>query len=213
MVCVGHLEILKTSVIEKGMNVNKSKDWIITKKEGFGILVILFFILFITFVNFLVSKRNERDNIRNLDVTNIARSLEKYRVDYGYYPKSDSEGRIIACKGDKTSIQKVKGKAVYKAGAKKPILLNLAACDWGKDSLYDVMDINYPHYLEIIPADPQSNLGVSYRYESDGSGYKIYVSYEGKTTMDYRKSIKEKKILCGKRFCNAGRTIGAKVLE
>jgi len=195
------------------MNIDRLKDRTITKKEAFGILLILVFIFFITFLNFLVSKRNERDNIRNLDITNIARGLEKYRVDYGYYPKSDSEGKIIACKGNETSVQKVNGKAVYKTGAKKPVLLNLISCNWGKDSLYDVMDINYPHYLGVIPADPQSNSGVSYRYESDGSRYKVYVSYERNTIMDYRKDIKREKILCGKRFCNAGRTVGAKILE
>ena len=196
------------------MNVSKEfKESVLTKRDVVGVSVIFIAIFIITFLNFLVSKRNERDKIRNLDITNIAKALEKYRVDYGYYPKSDSKGRIIACKGDKTVIKKIKGKPIHKVGAKKPILLNLIPCDWGKDSLYDVSDINYPHYLENIPADPQSDSGVSYRYESNGSEYKVYVSYEGKTTTDYRKSIEERKILCGRRFCNAGRTVGVKVLE
>ena len=185
----------------------------IRKSDFWGILIILILIVLVTLFNFQISKKNERDKIRNLDVTNIAKGLEKYRVDYGYYPKSDSEGKIIACKGDETVIQKVNGKPVYRTGAKKPILLNLIPCNWGEDSLYDVTDINYPHYLDLIPADPQFDSGVSYKYESDGSGYKIYVSYEGKTTMDYRKSIKEKKILCGRRFCNAGRMNGVKILD
>lgn len=182
-----------------------------SRKEVGAIVAILTLITLATYLNIRISFRNDRDVIRNLDISKIAVGVEKYRSEYGTYPLSDASGNILACRGGQTTtIRDKTGKPFMEPGAKKNKLINLAPCIWGVDFLGDIDDINYPKYLDIIPNDPQEKKGVSYFYESDGQSYKIYASYEGRLIADYSREIIQKNIKCGIRLCNVGRTVGAK---
>jgi len=184
-----------------------------SKKEIFSFLGVLLAIGVITYGNILISYRNDRDTQRNLDISAIASGIEKYKIDYGTYPLSSNDGAILACRGEDTSVVKDKaGKPVMEQGAKKNKIQNYASCRWGVDWLGDIDDENYPKYLSLIPKDPQSQKGVSYRYESDGTAYKIYASYEGETISDYSENIVSLKVSCGVRICNVGRETGIKII-
>lgn len=185
-----------------------------SKKEFWGISIILVSLLILTYYNFGLSRRNERDFRRNQDLGNIAKALENYKLDYGVYPLSDGQGRVIACRDENTNIKLDDlMQAVYMGDAKKPILDNLVACQWGSDSLMDVLDENYPHYLDPLPADPKGDFGYSYIYQSDGITYHVYTAYEGKSTVDYSSKIKSEKILCGIKYCSGGRATRGVILE
>lgn len=183
------------------------------KSEVLTILGILIFIFLTNFFNFKISERKARDNQRNLDVSAIAEGIELYKIDYGYYPRSSSDGRITACKGPDTKIETDKyGNWVY-AAKNKPKLINLAPCQWGQDALMDITDVNYPHYLRLIPKDSQESQGASYRYVSDGEKFQILGAFEGKNLKEYDKRILKRGIACGIRICNFGKDSSNTPLE
>ena len=195
------MEIRKTNV-----NIRIGKEDVrnthLFKKSGiWAILVILLFIFLMNFVNFKISERKARDNQRNLDVSAIAMGLESYQADYGFYPQNSPDGKIIACKGPDTRREKPFEIPVNK----KPKLINLVPCEWGKDSLMDVTDDNYPHYLSLIPKDPQQSLGANYRYISNSSKFQIFGAFEGKDLREYDKLILKRNVECGIRICNFGK--------
>jgi hypothetical protein len=184
-----------------------------SKKEIIGIFAILVFIAIVTYLNILISYRNDRDVRRNLDITAISVGVEKYFKEYGVYPLSAPDGKILACKGELTgTLRDENGIAVINEGTKKAMIKGYVPCRWGEDALQDVSDLNYPKYLDVIPADPQSARGMNYFYVSDGRSYKILTSYEGKSLKDYSQSVLKMNINCGIRKCNAGRTQGARPL-
>ena len=177
------------------------------RQEVVGIGLILVAIVVITYINILISFRNERDLRRNLDVSAIAKGIKQYKVDYGYYPASQ-DGKILACAGKETRIVKDEnGKMVYfDEKAKKPLLENLTACEWGEDVLLDINDLDYPHYISSIPKDPRKEDGYTYFYLSDGENFQVLGSFEGKSQKEYSKEIKALKIQCGSKVCNFGKT-------
>jgi len=177
------------------------------RQEIFGVGIILVVIVVVTYINILVSLRNERDLIRNLDVSAIAKGVKQYRADYGFYPASQ-DGTILACSGKDTRIVKDEfGRVVFfNKKAKKPLLENLVACKWGEDALLDINDIEYPNYLSSIPKDPRQEDGYSYFYLSNGQKFQILGAFEGKSQKEYSKEIKALKISCGSKVCNFGKT-------
>ncbi|HJX46149.1 MAG TPA: hypothetical protein VJ399_03225 [Patescibacteria group bacterium] len=178
-----------------------SEKFTLKGKHVASIFIILLIIVLANFINFRISERKARDNQRNLDVSAIAQGLESYKADYGLYPLSSSEGKIIACKGPDTRREN----PFEIPKNKKPKLINLIPCEWGKDSLMDVTDINYPHYLSLIPKDPEESMGASYRYISDGISYQILGAFEGKDLIEYNKAILRRNVGCGIRICNFGK--------
>jgi len=199
----------KTNVnIEIGKNKVGNK-FAFNSKGLLAILTILLFIFLMNFVNFKISERKARDNQRNLDVSAIAQGLELYKADYGFYPLNSLDGKIVACKGPDTKREN----PFEIPKEKKPKLINLIPCEWGKDALMDVTDINYPHYLSLIPKDPQYSIGASYRYISDGSKFQILGAFEGKDLMEYEKLILNRNIECGIRICNFGKASSETSLE
>jgi len=176
------------------------------KNEILGILIILFFILLANFISFKISQRNARDVQRNLDLGAVRQGLELYFQDYRYYPLSSADGKIVACKGEETKVLRDnRGFPVREKNAKKPKLVNLKECQWGKDGLFDVQDYNYPSYLSKLPQDPLQEKGFSYRYFSDGTKFQIYGAFEGKTLKEYDKEIARLQIFCGTKVCNFGK--------
>ncbi|MFC1710220.1 hypothetical protein ACFL0F_01070 [Patescibacteria group bacterium] len=177
------------------------------RQEILGVAVILFAITLITYINILISLRNERDLIRNLDVSAIAKGVVMYNSDYGFYPTS-KDGKILACADENTSVLKDENKqpVYFSKSAKKPMLKNLIVCEWGQDALLDVTDTSYPSYITTIPKDPRQENGYSYLYLSDGDNFQILGSFEGKSQDEYDSKIKALKISCGAKICNFGKT-------
>ena len=171
-----------------------------------GLLLVFVFLGVATYFGVRSSNIRERDVQRNLDVSAIAGGINKYHKDYITYPLSSEAGKIIACRGEETKIVKDKsGEAEYRKGATKPILEGLVECEWAQDSLLDINDTNYPHYLGLIPKDPLAQKGTSYLYVSDGNGFWIYGAFEGKTQKEYDEAIKDMGLICGSKICNFGK--------
>lgn len=155
-------------------------------------------------LGFSTSFRRMRDAQRNLDVGFVVKGLQAYRADYGTYPLSTDDGRIVACAGELTGIVKTDmNLPVYEPGANKPKLKNLASCQWGTDYLGDPMDVNAPKYISVLPKDPLSQKGLYYRYESDGRTFSLYAHFEINHDIGYDKGIAAK---CGSRKCNLKRS-------
>ena len=171
------------------------------KNEIFSVLGVLVVIFLANFVNFRISQRKERDTQRDLDVSAIALGIEKYKKDYGFYPTSSSDGKIIACRGPETKREN----PFEIPKEKKAKLINLVPCRWGVDALMDITDINYPHYISLIPKDPQQDMGARYRYISDGASFQILGAFEGKDIVGYNQDILARDLSCGIRICNFGK--------
>lgn len=180
-------------------------------KNNFYFKVLIASLLFVGVANaygFNSSFKRRRDIQRILDMGNIQTGLYKYKQDFGKYPLSGPTGKIVGCRGEKTDIPRDSQGNALPYTTKKPNYLNLVECDWGK-ALQDPGDINYPSYLNPIPKDPYSHKGVSFLYISDGENYQILgvleLKHEGQ---DYNKQLEDRKLKCGKRVCNFGRSAG-----
>jgi hypothetical protein len=171
-------------------------------KQMIGVGLIFALLIIFSYINYLVSLRKERDFQRKLDIATIAKGVESYALDYGSYPLSSDDGKIIACKGADTDYLRNEKGDVVKYSSNKAPLVNLVPCNWGKDSLRDVLDVNYPNYISTIPKDPHQEMGASYVYFSDGEGYYVFGSYEGKSEIEYSSEVKDLNVACGVRICN-----------
>jgi type II secretory pathway pseudopilin PulG len=165
-------------------------------KEEIKFLAIIFCILLIMLgINFKASYRKARDAQRKGDVEAMMNGLEDgFFKNFGYFPSSTSDGKILACKGPDT-----------KYDEKEARFLNLVACEWGKDALVDLLDPTFPPYITTLPKDPQITKGVNYKYFSNGRRYQIFVSLEGKTEAEFNAKIEARGISCGVRLCNYGK--------
>jgi hypothetical protein len=182
-------------------------------RDYFKIAFIFILVFTASLWSFDNSRKRERDVKRNEDISNIAKAVEAYKIAFGYYPDS-SDGKIVACSGPQTKVLKDKnGIPVREKGALRDKLVGLVPCEWGKDSLGDASDGNYPAFLEKLPQDPLSQKGFSYRYDLEDGQYFVYVSYETQKMPDFSKNISRQKISCGLKFCNAGRTNGVELVK
>jgi type II secretory pathway pseudopilin PulG len=167
-----------------------------SKKEFSTVFVILTVISVVTAMNFQISYRKSRDNSRKNDLRAIADALNKYNTEFGFYPLSSQDGKIVSCKGEIND----KGIPDYRP------------CEWYKDGLVDIFDENYAPYLKTIPGDPQATDGVTYFYISNGKYFQIYASLEARES-EYRQDIADLNIKCGERICNFGRASGETPLD
>ena len=184
-----------------------------TKLQIRALLIILVLIILANLAGFRASFQRERNIQRVLDLGALQVGLAKYKGEFGFYPASSSDGKIVACWGPYTDYEKDNDGKRTETAFRKNKLINLADCEWGKDALLDVMDINYPAYLSVIPADPQADKGMSYLYYSNGEDYQLFASFENKEPGEYSSEIAKRKLNCGKRYCNFGRTSGVPLTE
>jgi len=129
--------------------MNAYQSSLVLKNKDIGRIFLIFLAVFLASLwGFNEAKKRERDVQRNSDISEIAKALEAYRADYGFYPASSPEGEIIACSdGEKVQVlTDEKGLPVIQEGFKKPKVTNLVPCRWGQDKLQDVSDPNYPPY-------------------------------------------------------------------
>lgn len=154
-----------------------------TKTELIQIVIILVIVFALAYFNFQFAEAKARDFQRKADLKYIRSRLEELKDDFGLFPLSTEDGRIIYCGDDPR---------------------NLQPCEWGEDRI----GFGTPAYIERLPADPLHKKGYSYRYESNGKSMKIYASLERITDDEYNRDVASKKILCGKKICNFGLAAG-----
>lgn len=177
------------------------------------VIISLVVVSFSNAMGFRASFKRRRDIQRILDMGNIQTGLYKYKQDFGKYPVSGPNGKIVGCRGENTDIPRDSSGNAIPYTTKKPNYLNLVECEWGTP-LLDPGDINYPAYLEKIPVDPYSHKGINYRYISDGEKYQILGTLELKNEgQDFNKLLEGKGIKCGKKICNFGRSTGIPLTE
>lgn len=172
-----------------------------TKKELLAVISILILILLASFTNLKDSLRRARDLQRKNDISELTDILARYGGDFGAFPLSDSQGRIVACKGPDTKVD-AKGR-----------ITGLISCDWGKDPLVDVSDPTYPPYKDRLPLDPDETEGVKYYYLSNGKRFQLFAALEGVDEAEYDEKILARNLSCGTRICNFGLAYGATPLD
>lgn len=176
-----------------------------TKNELIGVSIILLIIISVSLFNFGVAKRRGRDAQRKSDIGAIADALNKFGNDFGVFPQTSPDGKIVACKGEQIEKEE--------EGGGTTLVYALAACEWGKDALRDVNDPAYPSYIDSLPIEPQNKEGVNYIYLSNGKRFQILASLEGKDEDEYEQFIEAREISCGTRLCNFGRSSGTTPLD
>ena len=169
------------------------------KEELIAILIIFGVLTAVSVPNFSLSIKRARDASRKDDMGSLQAALNSYFNDFGEFPKSTSDGKIIGCKAPGS---------VVKKDAQGKLLVDYHPCEWGKDSLLNPVDDSRQPYISPLPDDPQRALGLTYFYISDGLRYQIYGSLEDTSQDEYDKKIVARGISCGKRICNFGRGYG-----
>ncbi|OGM09129.1 hypothetical protein A2159_01705 [Candidatus Woesebacteria bacterium RBG_13_34_9] len=176
-----------------------------TKTEALVLIIIFFVVFAFTFQGLLVSKRKARDAQRRSDLGMINDALEDFGEDFGFYPPSE-DGKIKACATDnlKTTIEEMKKENIFD---RNKYFDALTSCEWGKDSLKDLVR-GGTVYLEVIPSDQSGNNGINYLYISDTKYYQLYSYLEGGVgETGYDKGIVKRNLLCGRNICSFGKAI------
>src|SRR3989304_2826235 len=91
--------------------------------------VILFFTFAANLWGFRTSVKRQRDIWRVLDIGKLESGLKKYFSEYGNYPLSTEDGRLLACRGEVTGIKKSGEGYLVLPEYKKPQLEGLVACE------------------------------------------------------------------------------------
>lgn len=183
-----------------------------SKKETLGIVVILTLIFVASLYNFRISLRRARDAQRKADLGQIANAAGAFQNDFGFYPPS-LDGKIVACKKDGVDNYSEYKDSLSSNSNEIDLFEIYAPCEWGKDSLSDIFDPEYPPYVETLPQDPHSSTGGHYTYISSGNRFQLYAGLEGKDEDDAQSKIAERNISCGIRICDFGRASGATPLD
>lgn len=173
-----------------------------TKEELKAVVVIFLVLIGISTPNFIFSYMRGRDQNRKDDMGAIQTALANYAKDFGTFPLSSPDGKILACKRPEDKV------TVDKNGR---LVVNLIPCNWGKDGLVDLTPESTKVYSEILPNDPDANKGVNYFYISDGSRYQLLAALEYKKDPENDPKILARNLKCGTEVCNLGRHLGCKL--
>lgn len=174
-----------------------------SKSEARIVYSVLLFILVISLLNFRVSLMRSRDHQRKSDMFQVYQALALYHEEFGYYPASNEEGQIVAC-GTVEEEEKEIFKRVDVEFSDK-LLSVYDPCQWGADSIKDLLDPEHKPYLENIPKDPSFKKGFSYRYISTVNNYQILSSLERTDDIEYSEGVFKRNLSCGGEVCNFGR--------
>ena len=183
-----------------------------SRKELTAILVILGLVILASYRNFQISLRRGRDAQRKTDITGLAKALDIYHQDFGFYPPSTEDGMIVAC-GDETTTVSMDILGKENLSLEEKLLEIFKPCEWAKGSLRDISDPDYPPYYTTLPADPIRKKGPEYRYISNTNRFQLYATLEGTDEAEYDKEIVERGLMCGAVICNYGKASGQTPLE
>ena len=171
-----------------------------SKEEILVLSAILLVLIIVSVPNFIVSVRRSRDAQRKNDIGVLADGLGNFANNFGSYPLSSPDGKILACNPKISYVAKI-------------VKVDFDPCEWGKDDLRDALDTSYPPYITALPFDPKHNEGVSYLYLSNGKRFQIFAHLEGTDEAEYDPKIAARNLLCGNKVCNFGRAPGATPLN
>jgi type II secretory pathway pseudopilin PulG len=167
-----------------------------TKQELISLFIIFLVLVGISWPNFALSMRRARDQIRRDDIGNIQAAIDEYYDDYGIFPLSTSDGKMLVCKGPGNE----------KIGPDGKVQVDLVPCRWGHDTWINLTPGVNKTYMKVLPGDPQLNKGISYVYFSDGSRYQLLAYLEGgKDETEYDGRLEKRGVKCGDKICNLGR--------
>jgi len=168
-----------------------------SKTEIIFLVVIFLVLAAISVPDFITSIAKARDQARKDDLGSMFYILDNYFQDFGKFPMSTPDGRIIACKNSNEQVQ------IDKKGA---LLVNLIPCEWGIDPIVDLTPESNKIYVSPLPRDPNfPQKDVKYMYFSNGRTFQMYVHLESTDWDEYDPKIVARKIMCGSEICNAGR--------
>ena len=154
-----------------------------TRTEFLGVLAIVGIIIALSLRNFETSQVRSRDEQRKNNATNLVHALERYHGDFGVFPLSTPDGRLIACgEPDK-----------------------LTPCEWGRSKFVDLKNPGII-YMDPIPFDPRQGQGISLRYISNGSQFQILTHLEHPGDPALSNIVKSWGLDCGELKCNYGVT-------
>ena len=171
------------------------------------------FIFVMSFYNFGLSLKRERDVQRGVDLGYLYDRLNEYQTDFGFYPPSDENGKIIACKGENFEevINSLKDAEQFDLDA---YFKGLEPCEWGVDSFSDILEDNGKVYIPLLPRDPKAKIGRRYFYISNTRRFQIYSYLEGNEDQTgYDGKIVARNLNCGGVICSFGRGSGSTALD
>jgi type II secretory pathway pseudopilin PulG len=155
-----------------------------SRSEVISIIVIFLILIAVSWPNFALSLRRARDQVRRDDIGQIQSAIDEYYADYGVFPMSTSDGRMIVCKGPGE---------------------NLIACNWGHDTWINLTPGVNKVYMNVLPGDPNLSYGTTYDYFSDGSRYQLFGALEGIDEPGYDAKLAVRGVKCGNKICSIGR--------
>ncbi|MBI3290579.1 type II secretion system protein [Candidatus Microgenomates bacterium] len=154
-----------------------------TRPELLGVLAIVGAIILFSLYNFETSRIRARDEQRKNNATNLVHAVERYHADFGVFPPSTQDGRLVAC-GETN---------------------RLIPCEWGKSKLADLENPNIV-YMDPIPIDPKQGQGISLKYISNGSEFQILTHLEHPNDPARSSIVEGWGLDCGESRCNYGVT-------
>lgn len=173
-----------------------------TGAETIFLAVVFLILIIVSIPNFSLSLRRARDQNRRDDLGLMESFLGKYSSDFGSFPLSSSDGKILNCLKP--------GDVPYK-DEKGFWVVNPISCEWGKDPFLNL--VSSEKYLEALPQDPEWEKGVSYLYLSNGKMYQLYAFMEGNDEAEVDFGIIARNLSCGSRICNVGRSHGCNLTK
>ena len=167
-----------------------------TRSETIGLSVIFLILIIMSVPNFALSIKRSRDNTRKGDLGSLVAALAAYQRDFSSFPLSTPDGKIIACKRPEDKVE---------VDEKGNLIINLIPCEWGSSGIFDFTDESADPYVSPLPNDPQSRLGLTYFYISNGRRYQVYAHLESTDDDQYDEKIAARNLPCGNGVCNTGR--------
>lgn len=153
---------------------------VFNKNEFKFVVVTLAVIIAATLVNLNISYRKSRDMQRKSDIRSIYDNLLLFEKDYGFFPESTEDGKLVAC--DRES-------------------------DGENGFIFHPCEYLQSDFMNItLPTDPSHLDGRAYFYISNGESFQILASLESKREDEYSAGIEGRNIACGNNICNFGRS-------
>lgn len=154
-----------------------------TRSELLGVAAIIAAIFLFSLYNLQTSYVRSRDEQRKNNATNLVHALEHYHEDFGVFPPSTNDGRILAC-----------GSAD-----------NIVACQWGQSKLSDLKNPDVV-YIDPVPIDPRQGQGISLKYISNGAQFQILTHLESTSDPARSPLVESWGLDCANLRCNYGVT-------
>lgn len=143
--------------MNKYLNLGKNKGF--TLVELLVVMAILGILVALVAGAFRTPQMKGRDAKRKGDLKELANALELFINDYGMYPSSSPDGKILGC----------------------PYPDDVAGCEWGAGEFADGKTI----YYKVMPNDPSKNGDYVYVVpDSANSKYMIFTRLENSEDKD-----------------------------